>query len=1121
MLALGAPPKLYLWFLLGPGLYAVFLNWRVESAGNLYRIGARIMPQHGVQELVQSVAPETTGSISVGGLPWVTWDDQAEVSAIFAMIDSVVSNGVQAIVAGVTPVKEVGSANLNYESFWWIMGDVRWRLLEAITSARLNQADLRDLLITFWSSECGGALRKYLSMPRYMAARNAKNSLPPPSVFDGQPGDIAVRLSSVTTPTPLSMRSLFGDIFRRNEANASVNFQNFSFQLSALGQSNFVELAQQTGQIKCHDFLKIVIAGIRAEAGYNFAKLMAQAPITVPRFTVRGNDNFLLDLGLTLLKPEGVGPLTPKELGRELFASWNLSSLTKSSHSLPIGSGTKFGPIEINFSPGKNDPFSPLYDIISVNITERDDVWVQRFVDIITAYIFKNELAFAPPLLHDSVGDANSYTQAATASVASVGATSKFGEIYIWAQMLPKVQGLFLYWLAVGFPLAVILMVVPNFHKALITWTLFWTWVKSWDIGFTLIKRVEPVLWSLVGKSDLLEAVMDRVLKFGEWSKVGVICVNNAGVGSTFPPCGASLVPLTIVRGAEPNLPMSVEEVVRTFDLGLAVHNSLWLEEGNAFYLYLLAAMYFAVPVIMGQLILGSKAAMANLVKDFTGQIASDGSRAAGQAYSAQRQAQASATAASFNQAEMLKNMREQGLAERAIQAQNLSLRNQVDSALKGQIAQGIRTQAEMASLGLEASQRLSQGLINRQLWPVIVGGNQARQAGMGAVGATSQMMWIDNLVRRVALSGEQAQPVSVEDYAQLFSDNVLNPTEAIKDTATTVMRLAIADQGYQAQTMGRATGMGTAQNLTRAGTRAGNGSNGSNNSLPLGDPSQGSPVSPFTAAGEARLQPHRFVTSPTGVIPNQPQPNHVTQSSGRGLSNSDGSLMADASSMTDGATPGWGRIAGAVQQQVFFYMNAAQQLYSLPRDQGISLLGAEIADRRAHATALGQSLGIESFRHSQDSAAFGQTSQRVSAAANFEAQSSTWLARANYANAVAATLSAYGVSPQTVSPGEKPTEYMGAAWLGQLGSSANDQAHYVDNNNMFGVFQEIRRDTAGLISNYSDIRMYETFLNSRMNPDTLMGLGLTSLMSEQGMMDTQIRQKLNEIPMPKIGSNP
>ncbi len=1094
MLALGSPPKLYLWFLLGPAFYFVFLNWRDESMGNLYRIGSRVMPYSEVLEILHSNPMSTSVDVSDANGVLATYSEPASVSAIFAYIDHAVSSVVQALISAFTPpvTYEVGGNNV--EGLWYHIGDYRWKLLETITSAKLSQADIRDAFITFLSSECGGVLRKYLSYPRYFAAKNAKNSVPPETVFVGYPGDLVRDLNTTRIPVPINLKGLLDDIFRNNSVS---NFNKFSFAYTTMGTTdrNLGNLIFSS-EITCAQILRIVMAALRAEAGYTYAKLTSQTPILIPRFNFNTDNS--LDSLFELISPTQVGPVTASELGREIFGYWNLPFINGLGWNFNVGS------ISVDIRGTVGDPPPSLLTALFGENQENELAWMQFMIDVITAYIFKNELLFAPPLLNDSGGDPNTYTTAATANVASVGSVSKFGEIYVWSKMLPQVQGLFLYWLALGFPLAVVLMVIPNFQKAVLTWTLFWAWVKSWDIGFTLVKRLEPTLWSLVGRLEFLPDTLERIARipvgesagngFSALTNVLVFCFSDDSEAPRhWPPCFPDSVPVAFVRSATKGGGILFEEAILTLDLGLATHNALWLEEGNAFYLYLIAAMYFAVPVIMGQLILGSKAALANIVKDFTGQITGDAARAAGQAYASQRQAQSQAVGASFNQAETLKSMRAGALASRAIAAQNLALRSQIQAGVHEKFAEGLAEEARLIESGARYSSAHAMATIQRFNFPFSMAlamreGSQSHLANV--IGST--MPWLFP-----AAMGRIIEPITHENAVGLFQTFMnYSPTDFI-----TSLNSQPADEGIN-RTDGSVNGLN--QGGITDGQAAGGGVRGR----------AGAGVGAGGGGGSARTwlsnATRNGIIAPT--VENYLDGQYRTDGSISGFI-TDGQAAGGGGGGGAGAGAGAGARGGGggAGSGPAYHSFSLYTLFSIIRSvaDSIPMQFSKLAemygiDVTAEASIRGRDHKIEASLSNLQAGIFNQESSRLQQAAMFEAQSDAWLARANYANAVNPILSAYGASP--ISVGEKPTELMGAAWLGQLGEKTEQAARLVENNPFNkDTFHGRLRDQFEIISQwYGSAAMQNVYATSKLTPDFALGLGYLSLLAAGGAKNSE-----------------
>jgi hypothetical protein len=74
-------------------------------------------------------------------------------------------------------------------------------------------------------------------------------------------------------------------------------------------------------------------------------------------------------------------------------------------------------------------------------------------------------------------------------------------EAFILLQLLPYIQGLFLYGLAVVYPFFCLMILLPGQAGAFFTWMALWAWAKSWDIGWALVMVADNVLWELFPKS--------------------------------------------------------------------------------------------------------------------------------------------------------------------------------------------------------------------------------------------------------------------------------------------------------------------------------------------------------------------------------------------------------------------------------------------------------------------------------------------------------------------------------------------------------------------------------------------------------------------------------------------
>lgn len=144
-------------------------------------------------------------------------------------------------------------------------------------------------------------------------------------------------------------------------------------------------------------------------------------------------------------------------------------------------------------------------------------------------------------------------------------AEAAYAEVYVFAMMLPYLQGVILYILALTFPFFALLILVPGYASSFFTWLTLWAWVKLWDVGFAMVMIADNVLWNLMPHSSNISLLRDP------------------GHG-----------------------PASVFESAFYGDPAYSL----------ATYYVMLAIMLNSIPVLMGQFILGSKKAVGGILID-------------------------------------------------------------------------------------------------------------------------------------------------------------------------------------------------------------------------------------------------------------------------------------------------------------------------------------------------------------------------------------------------------------------------------------------------------------------------------------------------------------------------
>ncbi|MCB0321991.1 MAG: hypothetical protein KDD69_00410, partial [Bdellovibrionales bacterium] len=88
-------------------------------------------------------------------------------------------------------------------------------------------------------------------------------------------------------------------------------------------------------------------------------------------------------------------------------------------------------------------------------------------------------------------------------------------EIFTQAMQLPYYQGLALYLIAVAYPFAALLLILPGKASGFVTIPLAWLWVKSWDIGWAAVIIVDKVLFNNLPPWEL-----PQVLRQADWTDI-------------------------------------------------------------------------------------------------------------------------------------------------------------------------------------------------------------------------------------------------------------------------------------------------------------------------------------------------------------------------------------------------------------------------------------------------------------------------------------------------------------------------------------------------------------------------------------------------------------------------
>ncbi|MDC0358558.1 hypothetical protein OAO01_07060 [Oligoflexia bacterium] len=705
-MAMGAPPKTYLWFFIGPAIYAWLLDTRILVDGVEWVVGTEPQDQRIVWKLSEVGIINTNlhfRATGDGAKPVLTRSDAKPTESVavampFLWFDELISHTVQWLVrwTGINRMQSsrmasnkqqtniIGDVVGNQSSFqdkkWYLLSNTKWTYFDSITSVKLASPELRDAFVTFTASECGDDLRRALDDAKYIAATHTRGRTTPNTVFKKH-GSLAAGAAGPATapyfqvfsrlhnfiPFPDSLRNILKEsdaasvpLPQPNPAPASTVWSRSSKFADSIswknGPNNYyghVNTPTAGGLIhkeviRCDAYFDLMLYAFRWEAAHQYFQIMAERPSNMS------------DIDLIYI----------------LLYGWAV----KDSKGHPLGTA----------------PDNKL------GITVDQEMQLRNFMyNLILVYLFRNEIAIAKQPMDLRYASATQIQNVTEGWQRSLGSKTKYGELFTWALMVPYIQGVLLYLLAVAYPFACVAMVVPGWHTVLLTWATFFAWVKLWDLGFAMVVSIERSLWAMLGNSTNAKGLLSRVVDMQfTGQSFGVTC-SSSGTGDAWKwGCDVPNVWLTdggIANAATAGQAAFVDNI-QLFDFGMTLGPNLDLDLANGYYIYILTALYFAVPAVTGQLVLGAKAGASGMVSNAIGGVATESGRAAGSAFQGDIVQRIKSNQETVGQAAYAKEMGSNG-----IYSQHMSARTQAfDHGLKGADssarAQGAGAKKEMVS---------------------------------------------------------------------------------------------------------------------------------------------------------------------------------------------------------------------------------------------------------------------------------------------------------------------------------------------------------------------------------------------------------------------------------------
>jgi|GEM_PF-3700633 len=739
MFAFGSPPKMYLWYFMGPAIYAFLLftpayrkgvRWQIagvpgdmREVWKLAEVGIRnaAVKHFSLASALRAAGVNDGGLLKYVTLPEITFDPSAfgtfydvetgpnafaRVSWFFSMYDSFVSGVVDRLVRWTGIFTQVGAAGPSsnlmkspvdaYNNSWFLLSNSKWPLLQDITSAKLTNLNFREMIADFFANECGEVLKNNLNETNFINAANQVKKTNVNLITGVLEKGTYKELQHTIIPFPKMIRDMIifdktnvagaSTVLSFNPANSS--FKNFSTEID---KNYKIVRDNEDGEellpdfLSCSDYLTYIVSGIRFESGHIFKRILA------PRS------------GSNSAVPEPI-------ILYDFLYGWKLLD----------GEGEKLEEFE----------------------TQQDFL-----TSLITFYMMKNEFQFTIPLMMRQENASETVIRQADISLRTSGSVQKFGEFYTWAKMMPYVQGVLLYILAFAFPFASIAILNPNWIKVLFTWMSFFAWAKSWDVGFAIVASMERSIWATIGSNADSVTINQRVLEGGQQFGIKVDC-NQAVAAPGGGPGGLlgtivdyaqqigeylALIGLGIGGSGSaglatdvPNLSCAIPEITsdianadgttfsslayNLFNQGLAMKDVLNHDINNAYYIYLMSALYFAVPVVSGQVLLGAKAGAASIATQGISGTASEAGQGAKSGYVGDYTEKGKSNKGVAEQSTFAKNLRKGGknsLAAKGIAAGNKALQHDLAGALAGEaesnigrVTSGYQAMSDLSSRG-------------------------------------------------------------------------------------------------------------------------------------------------------------------------------------------------------------------------------------------------------------------------------------------------------------------------------------------------------------------------------------------------------------------------------------
>jgi hypothetical protein len=609
--ATNSPMRNYTWFFLGPAFYSFLVGTTMEVQGVNWVVANKAANDMSdvwriAETGLKNTRLVTQGKVGVNGKNGPSGRYTVAYPMVF--LDGLFSATTNQLVefTGVTNESGDGGANSNLaakgnlgDGPWWLLSTLKWPMLENIVGATVRNPSLRDALVTFLSSECGDEFKKGINSGAYIAATQARGTQPIQSLMGGSSGQNADYAQFQANLDTVSIPTPRSLMVMLRDYNGTGSLGTFTPKLN-----NAEPLKAGRGQgIVCSEYLWTIIQGLRWEAGHSYHQLLRAAP----------------------------SGFSEESFNRTLFYGWDIRSTNGGAYA------------------SKDEQAAFVKHLILAFILRNELLYAPQ----VTSY----DQRFAPSEQSKSYGDAY---------VRTSGSKMKYTELYNAAVMMPYIQGIIAYLLIAAYPIATMLVILPGHYKGFFTWVAFFAWVKLWDVGFAMVQVIERSVWAMLGSGTNMAQSANTLLTTAK--KVGGIgvqgrnfVVQNAADAALPIPAICSLAAGTVDASSCGGADQTQENAWELFDKLLIVSANADLDLANGWYIYIMSALYLAVPAVTGQLVLGAKAGMAGMAKDAFQGVGNDAGGAARTGYQHAATNTAMTNQGSLGQAAAAKAMRKAG----------------------------------------------------------------------------------------------------------------------------------------------------------------------------------------------------------------------------------------------------------------------------------------------------------------------------------------------------------------------------------------------------------------------------------------------------------------------------